>query len=72
MLPDIIIDHYNDINSLQKIDLQAINKHLETTDTLYQNVQIDNALENKILSLLGIKALGIRNIIPSINVAPNK
>lgn len=52
LLPDIIIDHYNDINSLQKIDLQAINKHLETTDTLYQNVQIDNALENKILSLL--------------------
>lgn len=52
LLPDIIIDHYNDINSLQKIDLQAINKHLETTDTLYQNVQIDNALQNKILSLL--------------------
>lgn len=52
LLPDIIIDHYNDINSLQKIDLQAINKHLETTDTLYRNVQIDNALENKILSLL--------------------
>lgn len=52
LLPDIVIDHYNDINSLQKIDLQAINKHLETTDTLYQNVQIDNALENKILSLL--------------------
>lgn len=48
LLPNIIIDHYNDINSLQKIDLQAINKHLETTDTLYQNVQIDNDLENKI------------------------
>lgn len=48
LLPDIIIDHYNGIKSLQKIDLQAINKHLETTDTLYQNVQIDNDLENKI------------------------
>lgn len=52
LLPDIIVNHYNGIKSLQKIDLQAINKHLETTDTLYQNVQIDNALENKILSLL--------------------
>lgn len=48
LLPDIIVNYYNGIKSLQKIDLQAINKHLKTTDTIYQNVQIDNDLENKI------------------------
>lgn len=50
LLPEIIVDHYNEINTLQKIDLQAINKHLKTEDTIYQTVQIDNGLENEILS----------------------
>lgn len=52
LLPEIIVDHYNEINSLQKIDLQAINKHLKTEDTIYKKVQIDNGLENEILSRL--------------------
>ena len=50
LMPDVVINRYNDINSLQKIDLQAINKHLSTTDTKYQNIQIDSNLEHEIIS----------------------
>lgn len=50
LMPGVVINRYNDINSLQKIDLQAINKHLSTTDTKYQNIQIDSNLEHEIIS----------------------
>ena len=50
LMPDVVINRYNDINLLQKIDLQAINKHLSTTDTKYQNIQIDSNLEHEIIS----------------------
>ena len=50
LMPDIIVNRYRDIGSLQKIDLQAINKHLTTTDTKYQNIQIDNDLKQDIIS----------------------
>ena len=50
LMPDIIANRYRDIGSLQKIDLQAINKHLTTTDTKYQNIQINNDLKQSIIS----------------------
>ena len=48
LIPDIIVNRYNDIESLQKIDIQAINKHLITKDTKYQNIQINSDLEYEI------------------------
>ena len=50
LMPDIITNRYRDIRSLQKIDLQALNKHLTTTDTKYQNVKLDSNLEHEIIS----------------------
>lgn len=50
LMPDIVANRYRDIGTLQKIDLQAINKHLTTTDTKYQNIKIDSNLEHEIIS----------------------
>ena len=50
LMPDIVANRYRDIESLQKIDLQAINKHLTTTDTKYQSIKIDSNLEHEIIS----------------------
>ena len=50
LIPDNIIKRYVDIGSLQKIDLQAINKFLKTTDIKYKDIQIDKDLEQKIVS----------------------
>lgn len=48
IIPNNIIDRIRNIGSLQKIDLQAINTHLTTTDTKYQNIQINNEFEKAI------------------------
>lgn len=50
LMPDIIIKHYMEIGSFKKIDLQAINKYITTTDTKYQTIQIDSNLEHEIVS----------------------
>ena len=50
LMPDIVANRYRDIESLQKIDFQAINKHLTTTDTKYQSIKIDSNLEHEIIS----------------------
>ena len=50
LIPNPIIERFRLIASCEKIDLQAINKHLTTPDTLYQNIQIDSNLEKAILS----------------------
>lgn len=50
LMPDIVANRYRDIGTLQKIDLQAINKHLTTTDTKYQSIKIDSNLEHEIIS----------------------
>lgn len=50
LMPDIVANRYRDIASLKKIDLQAINKHLTTTDTKYQSIKIDSNLEHEIIS----------------------
>jgi len=50
VMPNNVINRYKDIGTLQKIDLQAINKHLTTTDTKYQNIQIDSSLKQSILA----------------------
>lgn len=41
---------YEAIKSNQLVDLEAINKHLETKDTLFQKIHIDKSLEDAILS----------------------
>ena len=50
LMPDNIINRYMEIDSIQKIDLQAINKHLVTVDNKYQTVQLDDELEHEIIS----------------------
>ena len=50
LMPDVIINHYKEIESLQKIDIQAINKHLTTRDTKFKDIQIDSNLEHEIIS----------------------
>ena len=50
IMPNNIVNRYKDIDSLQKIDLQALNKHLITVDTKYKNIQIDENLKNAILN----------------------
>lgn len=50
IMPDNVVNRYKDIGSSQKIDLEAINKHFTTTDTKYQNIQIDSSLEQSILA----------------------
>ena len=50
LMPENIINRYREIDSLQKIDLQAINKHLVTVDNKYQTVQLDDELEHEIIS----------------------
>lgn len=49
IMPNNIIQRYREIGTLQKIDLQAINKYLITTDKKYQKVEIDEELEKAIL-----------------------
>lgn len=49
IVPKNIHNRYNDIKSLQKIDLQALNQLLETTDTLYKEVKINDNLEKMII-----------------------
>lgn len=49
-LPTEVIEKYKDIESLQKIDLQAINKHLETKDTKFKSIELDPELELAITS----------------------
>lgn len=50
LIPENIINHYTEIYSLQKIDLEAINQHLKTEDTIYKNVIINKELEEAILA----------------------
>lgn len=45
---------YEAIKSNQLIDLEAINKHLETKDTLFQKIHIDKSLEDAILSSIPV------------------
>lgn len=50
VMPTNIKTRFKDIQSLQKIDLQAINKHLETEDSKFKTVQLDPELRTAILS----------------------
>lgn len=49
VMPSVVVDRFNDIKALQKIDLQAINKHLETEDSKFREVQLDIDLEKAII-----------------------
>ena len=48
IMPKTISDRYDDIKSSKKIDIQALNKHLHTTDTKFKKVKIDENLDNEI------------------------
>ena len=50
LVSDAVRLKYETIKSNQLIDLEAINKHLETKDTLFQKIHIDKSLEDAILS----------------------
>lgn len=50
VMPTNIKKRFKDIQSLQKIDLQALNKHLETEDTKFKTIQLDSGLKTAILS----------------------
>lgn len=50
LIPDNITDNHETLRALQKIDIQAINQLLTTTDTKYKNININNELENTIIS----------------------
>lgn len=54
LVSDAVRLKYEAIKSNQLVDLEAINKHLETKDTLFQKIHIDKSLEDAIL--LGILA----------------
>ncbi|MCM1370831.1 MAG: hypothetical protein NC181_02945 [Clostridium sp.] len=49
IMPNSVINRFNDIKSLQKIDFQAINEHLTTSDTKYKEAIISDSLEHEIL-----------------------
>lgn len=50
LMPSTVIDRFNDIKSYQKIDIQAINEHLETKDAKFKDVNLNPDLENAITS----------------------
>jgi len=50
MMPKVAVDRLSDIESFQKIDLQAINTYLETTDSMFRKATLNPDLEEKILS----------------------
>ena len=49
LVPNNIETNYYDILSLQRIDLESLNKHLETEDTLYEKIEISKDLKQEIL-----------------------
>lgn len=49
ILPNIILERYEDIKSFMVIDLQAINRFLETTDSKFEEANINKDLENLII-----------------------
>ena len=63
LLPDNVANHYREIGSLQKIDIEAINKLLETRDTKFQNIQIDSNLEHEIVSGIPLDATDLEKAI---------
>ncbi len=49
LMPSVVIEKYNAIKSLQKIDLQAINTHLETEDSKFKDAHLNPELEKAIM-----------------------
>lgn len=48
-LPDVFVNRYSSIYSMQVIDLEAINKYVVTTDVKYKEIKIDSDLEKVIM-----------------------
>lgn len=49
LFPENVIKRFND-NLLEIIDIQALNTHLETTDTLYNEIELEPELEQHLLT----------------------
>lgn len=49
IMPEIIIKRYDDIRTFKKIDIEAINRFLETKDTKYKKFEINEELKEFIL-----------------------
>ncbi len=49
LIPESIINHYYDISSFKNIDIEAINKYLETIDTKHKMIKINDSLKKAIL-----------------------
>ena len=66
IMPTNIAQRYREIGTLQKIDLQSINKYLTTTDKKYQDVEINEDLEKAILEGMFIvnpnNKYGVKNV----------
>lgn len=50
VFPEVVAERFDDIVSMQKIDIQAINVCVETTDTKFKEARINEDLENLILN----------------------
>lgn len=49
LLDDVVFDRFDDIDSHEKMDIQAINRHLVTTDVMFRKAKVDEGLEKKLL-----------------------
>lgn len=61
--PQNIINRYNDIHSLQKIDLQSLDKLLVTLDTKYKEVKLDDRLKQEIIKGMPQEATDLEKAI---------
>ena len=63
LVPAEIIEKLEDIRDFKTIDVQAINKHLETKDTKYKEVNLNKDLENLITSDMPLELSNIEKAI---------
>ena len=63
MFPITILQKYYEIGTLQKIDIQAINRHLKTEDSMFNKFEINPELEQAIMSGLPVDASDLEKAI---------
>lgn len=63
LLSQVVTDRFNDFDMHQKIDIQAINRLLETKDELYKTIELDDRLITAVMSGLPIDASDLEKSI---------
>lgn len=63
LIPKTIINRFEEIKLLQKIDIQAVNCHLNTTDTKFKEIKINEELEKKIIDGIPENANNLKKAI---------